>query len=92
MTFIVGLKGPDKVIGKAELNSKLLRSLPNEWRPKMMTIEEAKDLATMPMEKLLASLITREHILQIDREEVKINKKKKKDLALRILIKEEAED
>lgn len=45
------------------------------------TIEEAKDLASMNMEEVLSCLITHEHTLEIYKEEMEINKKKKMDLA-----------
>lgn len=64
---IVGLKGLVRVIEKAEFNHKLLLSLPKEWRSRFMAIEEAKDLATMNMEKLLGSLINHECTMQIDK-------------------------
>jgi len=35
---------------------KILRSLPARWRPKVTTIEEAKDLNTLSVEDLLSSL------------------------------------
>lgn len=88
--IIIGLKELDKVIRKAELNCKLLLSLP-KGHPKVKAIEEAKGLAIMTMEEIFGSLITHEHTLQMDREVVEINKKKK-ELTLRILIQEEDED
>lgn len=51
----------------------------------MTAIEEAKDLA-MTMREHFGSLITHEHTLKKDKEEIKPNKKKKKDLTLRILM------
>lgn len=53
--IIVSLKGFGKVNGNAELNHKLLLSLPKDWHPKVTSIEEAKDLATMTMEELVGS-------------------------------------
>lgn len=47
------------------------------------------DLATMTMEELLCSLITHEHYLQMNKEEMETTKKKKQDLALQILMQEE---
>lgn len=61
--IIVGLKGLRNIIGKVDLNRKLILSLPMEWHPKVTTIEEAKDLSTMTMEELLRFLVTCEHNL-----------------------------
>jgi len=36
--------------------SKILRSLPARWRPKVTTIEEAKDLNTLSVKDLVSSL------------------------------------
>lgn len=74
--IIIGLKWLGKVIGKVELNQKILLPLPKEWCSKVTDIEEAKDLVTITMEELLGSLITLEHTLQMNKEEVEINKKK----------------
>lgn len=46
----------------------------------------------MTIEKLLGSIITSKHTLQIDRKEVEVNKKMKEDLTLRIVMQEEDED
>lgn len=46
----------------------------------------------MTMEELVGSLITYEHTLQIDKEEIENNKKKKKDLALMILMQGERDN
>lgn len=51
-------------------------------------IHEAKDLGTMTMEELLWSPINYEHTLQIDTKKMETTKKKKKDLALWILLQE----
>lgn len=88
--IIVHLKGIWKVIGKEELNRKLLLALLKEWRPKVMAIEEVKGLATMTMEELWGCFITPEHTLQMDEAETEINNKK--DLALKILIQGEEDD
>lgn len=89
--IIVCLKGLGKVIGKAELNRKLLVSLLKEWHPKVMTIEKTNDLPTMTMEELAGSLITHKHTKQMDKEEAE-NKKTKKDLILKILMQGEEDN
>lgn len=61
--IIVGFKELGKTICKAELNREFLLSHPKERRSKVMTIEEANDLATMTIEKLIRSLIIHEHTM-----------------------------
>ncbi|GAV58714.1 UBN2 domain-containing protein, partial [Cephalotus follicularis] len=58
--IINALKGLGKVYPNHELVSKILRCLPKSWEPKVTAIEEAKDLATLPLEDLLGSLMTHE--------------------------------
>lgn len=60
---VVGLKGFGKVTGKAELNRKLLSSLPKEWHPKVTLIEEAKILKDMIIKELIGSFIAHEYTL-----------------------------
>lgn len=86
-----------------ELNRKLLLSLPKEWLLKVTTIEQAKDITPMTMEEmemafikdpallkdLVGFLISYEHTLQMDEE---MENKKKKDLALKILMQGEEDD
>ena len=57
--------------------SKILRSLPVRWRPKVTTIEEAKDLYTLSVEDLVSSLNV--HEIGLDQHEPA---KKVKSIAL----------
>jgi len=57
--------------------SKILRSLPARWRPKVTTIKEAKDLNTLSVEDLVSSLKVRE--LSLNEHE---SAKKSKSIAL----------
>ncbi|KAH9705479.1 hypothetical protein KPL70_011888 [Citrus sinensis] len=70
-------------LGKTFLNSekvnKIIRSLPKEWRPKKTTIEEAKDLNTLPLDDLIGSLISYEEDLAAE----KGHEEKKKSIALK---------
>ncbi|GAV83569.1 UBN2 domain-containing protein, partial [Cephalotus follicularis] len=59
-TIINSLKNLDKSYSNQELVRKILRCLPKSWTPKMIAIEEAKDLSTLPLEQLLGSLMTHE--------------------------------
>ena len=72
-------------MNNVELNRKLLQARPNEQRPKVTAIEEAKDLKKLSLEELLGSLITHEQTLQDDKEENE-SSKKKKDLALKLML------
>lgn len=61
-----------------ELVSKIFRSLPKEWEPKVTAIVEAKDLTTLEPTQLIGSQTTYE---MIDSNEVE-KKKKKKNLRM----------
>ncbi|GKA76279.1 hypothetical protein Tco_0782740 [Tanacetum coccineum] len=45
---------------------KFLRALPLKWRAKVTTIEEANDLATLPLDKLIGNLKVYEMVLDND--------------------------
>ena len=57
--------------------SKILRSLPARWRPKVTTIKEAKDLNTLSVEDLVSSL--KDHEISLNEHE---RAKKSKYIAL----------
>ncbi|GAV59415.1 UBN2 domain-containing protein, partial [Cephalotus follicularis] len=76
--IINALKGLGKVYTNRELVSKIVRCLPKSWEAKVTTIEEAKDLSTLPLEDLLGSLMT--HELRMSDQER--NEPKKKTIAL----------
>ena len=57
--------------------SKVLRSLPARWRPKVTAIEEAKDLNTLSVEDLVSSL--KVHEISLNEHE---SAKKSKSIAL----------
>ena len=57
---INGLKALGKSFSNFELVTKILRSLPKSWDPKVTAIQEAKDLKTFPLEELIGSLMTYE--------------------------------
>lgn len=42
---------------------KTLRSLPNTWKPKVMAIQEGKDLKALSLDHFLSSLCSQEMIL-----------------------------
>ncbi|GAV76872.1 LOW QUALITY PROTEIN: UBN2 domain-containing protein, partial [Cephalotus follicularis] len=73
--IINSLKNLGKFYSNQELVRKILRCLPNSWTPKVTTIEEAKDLSTLPLEQLLGSLMTHETTM-MNHEHVEVKKKK----------------
>ncbi|GKC04431.1 UBN2 domain-containing protein [Tanacetum coccineum] len=63
---------------------KFLRALPTKWRPKVTTIEESKDLSTLPLDELIGNLKFYEVVLKKDSEISKSKKEKYKLLALKV--------
>ncbi|GAV82851.1 UBN2 domain-containing protein, partial [Cephalotus follicularis] len=86
--IINALKGLAKLYTNHELVSNILRCLPKTWEPKVMTIEEAKDLSTLPLEDLLGSLTT--HELRMN-DQAK-NEPKKNTIALKASKDEESDE
>jgi hypothetical protein len=64
-----------------DIVSKILGSLPKCCEAKVVTIQEAKNLTKLPLEKLIGSLITHE----ITMEKQELNEKPKKNLSLKII-------
>ncbi|GKE56589.1 hypothetical protein Tco_1495774, partial [Tanacetum coccineum] len=62
---------------------KFLCALPLKWREKLTAIEEAKDLATLPLDELIRNLKFYEMILENDGVTSKTIKEKFKSLALK---------
>ncbi|GJV56365.1 zf-CCHC domain-containing protein [Tanacetum coccineum] len=62
---------------------KFLRAIPTKWRPKVTTIEESKDLSTLPLDELIGNLKVYEVVLEKDSEISKGKKEKYKSLALK---------
>ncbi|GAV59331.1 UBN2 domain-containing protein, partial [Cephalotus follicularis] len=77
--IINALKGLGKVYTNHELVGKILRCLPKSWEPKVMAIEEVKDLSTLPLEDLLGSLMRH----QLRMSDQARNERKKKMIALK---------
>ena len=73
---------------------KFLRALPVKWRPKVMAIEESKNLAELPLDELIGNLKVYEMILENDKTMTKDKKEKVKSLALkaRITRKQDGDD
>ena len=74
--------------------SKILRSLPARWRPKVTAIEEAKDLSTISVEDLIRSLKVHEisldeHNYDKKTKSIALSSKGKSSKALKVI---ESED
>ncbi|GJV33328.1 putative reverse transcriptase domain-containing protein [Tanacetum coccineum] len=61
----------------------ILKALPTKWRPKVTTIEESKDLSTLPLDELISNLKVYEVVLEKDSEISKVKKEKYKSLTLK---------
>jgi len=88
-TLVSGLHILKKSYVASDHVSKILRSLPARWRPKVTAIEEAKDLNTLSVEDLVSSLKVHEMSLN-EHEPSKKNKsiampsKRKSSKALKV--------
>ena len=76
-TLVYGLQVVKKTYVASDHVSKILRSLPARWRPKVTAIEEAKDLNTLSVEDLVSSL--KVHEISLNEHEPA---KKRKSIAL----------
>ncbi|GKD60475.1 hypothetical protein Tco_1297984 [Tanacetum coccineum] len=62
---------------------KFLHALPLKWRTKLTTIQESKDLATLPLDELIGNLKVYKMVLENDGVASKTTKGKVKSLALK---------
>ena len=75
-----------------ELNIKILNCLTRTWEPKITTIKESKNLATMMMEALYGKLLAYEHE-PTQQSYVEETEKKRKGIALKVnSLREEYQD
>ncbi|GJY16304.1 zf-CCHC domain-containing protein [Tanacetum coccineum] len=56
--IITSLKALDESFSSRNHVRKFLRALPTMWHPKVTTIEESKDLSTLPLDELIAKKIS----------------------------------
>ncbi|GKD36939.1 zf-CCHC domain-containing protein [Tanacetum coccineum] len=92
-TIITSLKSLDESFSSRNHVRKFLRDLPTKWSPKVTTIEESKDLSTLPLDELIGNLKVYEVVLEKDLETSRNKKEKYKSLALKakkVLSEEEA--
>ncbi|WKA01419.1 hypothetical protein VitviT2T_019701 [Vitis vinifera] len=85
--IVNGLEALGKTYKESKKVMKILRSLPSKWHTKVTTIQEAKDLTKLPMEKLIGSLMTYE--IDLTKKLQEGEDKKKKSIALKATTKEE---
>ncbi|GJW51891.1 hypothetical protein Tco_0093242 [Tanacetum coccineum] len=81
-TIITSLKSLDESSSSRNHVRKFLRALPAKWRPKVMAIEESKDMSNLSLDELIDSLKVYEVVLEKNFEISKIKKDKYKSLAL----------
>nr|GEX69322.1 RNA-directed DNA polymerase, eukaryota, reverse transcriptase zinc-binding domain protein [Tanacetum cinerariifolium] len=82
-TDITPLKALDESFSSRNHVRKFLRALPTKWHLKVTTIEESKDLSTLPLDELIGNLKVYEVVLEKDLEISKSKKEKYKSLALK---------
>ncbi|GKB70782.1 copia protein [Tanacetum coccineum] len=82
-TIITSLKALDEYFSSINHVRKFLRALLTKWRSKVTTIEESKDLSTLPLDELIGNLKVYKVVLEKDSEASKVKKEKYKSLALK---------
>ncbi|GAV80928.1 UBN2 domain-containing protein [Cephalotus follicularis] len=75
-----------------EMVRKILRCLPRSWMPKVMAIEEEKNLNILHLEDLLGSLMTHKLSMQKKDDDEEKEKKKKKVVVLKSSTIEDSDD
>ncbi|GJW22645.1 UBN2 domain-containing protein [Tanacetum coccineum] len=81
--IVTSLKSLDPNYSSKNHVRKFLCALPLKWRAKVTTIEEAKDLTTLPLDELVGNLKLYEMVLDNDGVVSKTTKEKVKSLALK---------
>ncbi|GKE22955.1 hypothetical protein Tco_1434467, partial [Tanacetum coccineum] len=82
-TIITSLKALDESFSSRNPVRKFLRALPTKWCPKVTTIEESKDLLTLPLDELIGNLKVYEVVLKKDLDASNVKKEKYKSLPLK---------
>ncbi|GJZ60008.1 zf-CCHC domain-containing protein [Tanacetum coccineum] len=83
-TIITSLKSLDESFSSKNCVRKFLRALHPKWRAKVMTIEESKNLTTLPLDKIIGNLKVYEEVIKKDFETVKGKKEQIRSLALKV--------
>ncbi|GKE86253.1 hypothetical protein Tco_1559995 [Tanacetum coccineum] len=82
-TIVTSLKSLDQDYSRKNHVRKFLHALPLKWKARMMVIEEAKDLVTLPLDELIGNFKVYEMILENDGIASKTTKEKVESLALK---------
>ncbi|GJU62683.1 hypothetical protein Tco_1244518 [Tanacetum coccineum] len=85
-TIITTLKELDESYSSKNYVRKFLRALHPKWRPKVTTIEELKDLSSLPLDELIGNLKVYEVVMEKDSEIIKSKREKVKSLTLKAKI------
>ncbi|GJW71099.1 hypothetical protein Tco_0128016 [Tanacetum coccineum] len=83
-TIITSLKALDEGFSSKNCVRKFLRALHPKWRTKVTTIEESKNLTTLPLDELIGNMKVYEEVIKKDFETVKGKKEQSRSLALRV--------
>ncbi|GJZ39888.1 hypothetical protein Tco_0586451 [Tanacetum coccineum] len=83
-TIITSLKALDEGFSSKNCVRKFLRALHPKWRAKVTTIEESKNLTTLPLDELIGNLKVYEEVIKKDFETVKGKKEQSRSLALKV--------
>nr|GEY16364.1 zf-CCHC domain-containing protein/UBN2 domain-containing protein [Tanacetum cinerariifolium] len=82
-TIITSLKALDKGFSSKNYVRKFLRALHPKWRPKVMEIEESKDLSSLAIDELIKNLKVHEVVMEKDFKIYKGKKERLKSIALK---------
>nr|GEW56669.1 transposase, Ptta/En/Spm, transposase, Tnp1/En/Spm-like protein [Tanacetum cinerariifolium] len=83
-TIITSLKALDEGFSSKNYVRKFLRALHPKWRVKVMTIEESKNLTTLPLDELIEKLRVYEEVINKDFKTAKGKKEESRSLALKV--------
>nr|GEU39246.1 zf-CCHC domain-containing protein/UBN2 domain-containing protein [Tanacetum cinerariifolium] len=82
-TIITSLKALDEGFSSKNYVRKFLRALHSKWRAKVTSIEESKNLTTLPLDELIGNLKVYEEVIKKDLKTVKGKKEQSRSLALK---------
>nr|GEU60663.1 UBN2 domain-containing protein [Tanacetum cinerariifolium] len=82
--IITSLKALDESFSGKNFVRKILRALHPKWRTEVTTIEESKNLTTLPLDELIGNLNVYEEVIKKDFKTVKGKKEQSRYLALKV--------
>ncbi|GJV85840.1 hypothetical protein Tco_1525738 [Tanacetum coccineum] len=86
------LKELDEGFSSKNCARKFLRALHPKWRAKVTTIEESKNLTTLPLDELIGNLKVYEEVIKKDFETLTVKGKKEQSRSLALKVKKEVSD